>query len=243
MPQKFFDRPFVTPSFVLGIALVLGASVVSYTLYHIRALDNTLTSTGSATQIVKADHAKWRLSIYRNARQDMVPAAYTQVSKDAAAVQDYFVKAGIDAKNITSGTITSDQIYTSDANAPLNFNVHQELIVESDDVDKVSTLAQHISELVGKGVQVSPQQPEYYVSTLPELRVSLLGKAVADAKARAGEIAKSGGVSVGSLKSASSGVVQVMTPNSINIDDYGMYDTSTIEKQVMVTARAVFFVQ
>jgi len=74
--------------------------------------------------------------------------------------------------------------------------------------------AQNVTTLVNRGYSISPRQPEYYVSNLPELRVQLLGKAVADAKARATEIAKSGGASVGPLQSASSGVVQVLAPNS-----------------------------
>jgi hypothetical protein len=73
--------------------------------------------------------------------------------------------------------------------------------------------------------------------------VSLVGQAIADAKARAVQIAKAGGSSVGALKSASSGVVQVLAPSSTNVEDYGSYDTSTIEKEVMVTARATFYVK
>jgi hypothetical protein len=70
-----------------------------------------------------------------------------------------------------------------------------------------------------------------------------LGEAITDAKARAEEIAKSGGAKVGKLMSASSGVVQVLAPNSTNVEDYGSYDTSTIQKEVSVTARASFGVR
>ena len=94
---------------------------------------------------------------------------------------------------------------------------------------------------IAPDTRLSPQQPEYYISKLPALRVSLLGRAIADARARASEIAKSGSTAVGALKSASSGVVQVMAPNSTNVEDYGSYDTSTIQKQVMVSARVTFY--
>jgi hypothetical protein len=36
------------------------------------------------------------------------------------------------------------------------------------------------------------------------------------------------------------GVVQVTQPNSVDISDYGNYDVSTIEKEVMITVRASF---
>ena len=89
----------------------------------------------------------------------------------------------------------------------------------------------------------SPSSPEYYVSGLPTLRVSLIGKAVIDARARADSIAKSTGQSVGKLKGASSGVVQVLQQNSNDVSDYGQYDTSTINKDVMVSVRATFTVK
>lgn len=73
--------------------------------------------------------------------------------------------------------------------------------------------------------------------------MSLLGAAVSDAKARAEQIAGATKQKVGKLKSAQSGVVQVLRSNSIDVADYGMYDTSTIEKEVMVTVRATFLVQ
>jgi hypothetical protein len=124
--------------------------------------------------------------------------------------------------------------------------VRETITIQTIDVEKINEFARSLGEVTAKvssGTLVSPQYPEYYVSSLPALRVSLIGKAIQDAKARAVEIAKSGGSSVGALKSASSGVVQVLAPNSTNVEDYGSYDTSTIQKQVMVTARATFYVR
>jgi len=70
--------------------------------------------------------------------------------------------------------------------------------------------------------------------------VELLANAVGDAKARAEQLAQAGGKKIGILKSASSGVVQVMSPNSVEVSDYGMYDTSSIDKEIMVTVKASF---
>jgi hypothetical protein len=81
---------------------------------------------------------------------------------------------------------------------------------------------------------------QYYYSKLPDLRVSLLSDAVKDAKSRAEKIAEGTGRAVGSIQSASSGVVQVLPVNSVEVSDYGSYDTSSIEKDVMVTVKASF---
>jgi hypothetical protein len=75
------------------------------------------------------------------------------------------------------------------------------------------------------------------------LRVSLLGEAVKDAEARAKIIAQSGHRNLGVLTTASMGVVQVLTPNSTDVSDYGSYDTSSQNKEVMITVRATFKVK
>jgi hypothetical protein len=87
---------------------------------------------------------------------------------------------------------------------------------------------------------VSVQSLEYYYSKLPELRVKLLSSAIKDAEARAKSIVESTGRKVGSIRSASSGVVQVLPVNSVEISDYGSYDTSYVDKDVMVTVKATF---
>lgn len=239
--EKLFDRPFVFPALILACSFVLAASIAAYAVYAIRGFDSTLSTTGSATELVKADTAKWRISIYRSAPQSGIPGAYAQIAKDIDVVKAHFTTNTIAAEKIIVGATVSDQIYNNDSNAPQLFNVHAEMTIESNDVDKVEELSHRIGVLLAKGVQVSPQQPEYYVSTLPELRITLLGKAIADAKARAVQLAKNGDTAVGALKSASSGVVQVLAPNSTNVEDYGSYDTTTIQKQVMVTTRATFY--
>lgn len=245
-PQTtFLDRPFLLPSAVLALGFMLAAGIGSYTFYLVRSLDNTISVTGSATEEVKADHAKWRIDITRNAVQSGTPAAYAAVGSDMAALKQYLSSQGIAEGDLLAGAVLSDQDYSynSDPNAPKRYNVHQTLTVDSDDVDKIQALSQNISSLVTRGIFVSPQAPEYYVTKLADIRIQLLGKAIADAKARAGQLVKDSGSSVGKLKSAASGVVQVLAPNSTNVEDYGTYDTSTIDKQVMVTARATFLVK
>lgn len=242
--KNLLDKPFVPATLALGVCILLAGIIFSISFYSARSSTGAISVTGSAKQAVTADLAKWTVSVSRTTFLEGQAAAYTSVARDAAAVKAYFVQAGIPADAITMNTIVADQDWSYQSNGgPVRFNVHQEITIESKDVEKVADLAQNVTTLINRGYSVSPRQPEYYVSTLPELRVQLLGKAIEDAKARAEAIAKSGGTRVGALQSASSGVVQVMSPNSTNVEDYGSYDTSSIEKEVSVTARASFSVR
>lgn len=242
--QRFFDRPLVWPSLLLSSALLFGLVFVGWGIAN-RGNSNTITATGSASQEVRADKAKWSVDVRRTVLESSIPAAYAQVARDAKVVENFFASKKLTDANITLSTVYTDQNY-SGQNGPTMYNVHQLITVQTTDAETIEALSHNLSDInasVGAGTVVSAQPPEYYVSTLPELRVSLIGKAIEDAKARATQIAKSGGSSVGALQSASSGVVQVLAPNSTNVEDYGSYDTSTIQKQVMVTTRAMFFVE
>lgn len=244
MPQKFIDRPSVAAAMTIGLFLLITGIIFSWSFVAARGGDDTISVTGSAKVAARADQAKWTIQAYRSVLQGELNSGYAQVASDVAATKSYLINQGMPAEAVTTNTITADQDWSSSNNGgPTRYRVYQDITVASADVEKVQALAQGVTALITRGYSISPRQPEFYVSNLPELRVSLLGEAIADAKVRAQEIAKSGGSSVGKIKSASSGVVQVMAPNSTNVEDYGSYDTSTIEKEVSVTARATFVVR
>lgn len=230
------------PAAIVGAALVIAAIIGSYAFYSVRSLDNTITVTGSAKQAVTADNAKWTVMANRVVDQYSVADAYTRVSADVSKIKNFLAKNGVKPEEISVSPIMVDDYWTG-KEGDRQSNVRQSITVKSQDVSRIKTISENTLALAQAGVKFSPQQPEYYVSSLPQLRVSLLGQAVKDARSRASEIAAPMGQHVGKLKSASSGVVQVLQPNSIDVSDYGQYDTFTIDKDVMVTVRATFVVE
>ena len=112
--------------------------------------------------------------------------------------------------------------------------------MQTPEVERLTNASKNVGTLINQGVIFSTLALEYYYSKLPEARIQLLSQAIDDAKARASELAKNSGRGVGSLKSASSGVVQVQSRNSTEVSDYGSYDTSQVEKQITVTVKASF---
>lgn len=243
--KRFWENQFVPLGVLLAGGLIVVGLIAAGTAISIKNANNTLSVTGSATADVTADTAKWTVTAQRYAPDSGVGLATTQVADDAAKVVAYLKAAGVTDDAITLGTVHTDQdySYSQDANAPKRYAIREDVTVSSKDPAAVQKLAQGITALANQGVLLSVSDPQYYVSTLPDIRVSLVGKAVEDAKARAEQIAESTGQSVGRLQSASTGVVQVLAPNSTDVADYGSYDTSTIDKTVSVTVRATFFVR
>jgi uncharacterized protein len=226
---------------IVGAALIVSAAVFGLFFWSARTGpgNDTLAVTGSAKSRVTSDQAKLVVSFSRIMPESALAAGYTSIARDNAAVRGVMKKAGFDDKDISENTISMNQLY--DQNGPSGrYQFTQTVTLQSGDVAKVTELSKNVTDLAGQGIVVNVQSLEYYYSQLPDLRVSLLTDAVKDAKARAAKIAEGTGRHVGDVQSASVGVVQVMAPNSVDVSDYGSYDTSSVEKDVMVTVKASF---
>lgn len=242
--NRLLNVPFVVPALVLASGLIIAAIVGAIAFYNSRTLDNALTVTGSAKQAVTSDSVKWNFNISRRVTENNLQSGYSTLARDLAGVREFLSQNGIAEEQITIAPIYMEEVWKDPSlGGPREVTLRQNITIESGDVEGITALSKSTEVLASRGIFLSTRSPEYYYSKLADLRVSLLGGAIKDAKARAKEIAEAGGQSVGSLKAASSGVVQVLSPNSIEVSDYGTYDTGTIEKEVMVTVRAVFFVK
>jgi hypothetical protein len=247
METKFFSKnETIVAATILALGLFLSIMGASYTFYKVRSFDNSLSVTGSAKTRVTSDTVKWSSSISRTVTETSLKKGYVDLTDDLVIVKKFLISKGIQESEINTTPIFTNEIYKynpSGNNEPREYNLVQNITVNSNDVTKITDVTKNVQEIVDRGVFFQNQSPEYYYSRLADLRVSLLGDAIKDAKARAEMLAGSGGRAIGAMKSASSGVVQVLAPNSIEISDYGQYDTQSIEKEIMVTARASFVVR
>jgi hypothetical protein len=225
---------------IIGVALVLATAIGSYTFYKIRSFDNTLSVVGSAKQKVTSDQVKWNPSITRTVPLDSLQTGYVLMNRDLQAVKAFLKAKGVLDAEITVMPVFFDKDYGYNGQLPTTYTLRQAIVINSSDVNKITAIAKDTTALINQGVIFSTMSLEYYYSKLADVRVALLSDAIKDAKARASKLAESSGKSVGQLKSAASGVVQVLAPNSIEVSDYGTYDTQSIEKEIMVTVRAAF---
>lgn len=228
---------------ILGISIIIAAGIGGGAFYKVKSLDSTLSVTGSAKKTVTSDQVKWTAGFSRNITDGNLKSGYQLMTQDTAAVKKFLTAKGLTESEVTISPVSMEQPYLYDKQNTNNLNsyiLRQTVEVQSSDVQKVTDIAKKTDELINQGVVFSSQALEYYYSKLADLRVELLSDAVKDARVRANNIAQSGGQKLGSLRSASMGVVQVLAPNSVDVSDYGQYDTTKIDKEVMVTVKAAF---
>jgi hypothetical protein len=228
----------------LIMALAVGGGLVKVGAGFAARTDNGITVTGSAKTTATADNVVWTLNV--GLSSSLVADAVKKVGSDVDAVSAYLTDGGIPASALTLGAVSTygNEEYQNGNNTGriISYRASRDITVRTSNVQLVYKLSQGIGSLLQSGVNVNNYGPQYYISTLPDLRPQLLEEAMKDAKTRAVAITKAVGGSVGAVQSVKSGVFQVTTPDSTMVSDGGAYDTSTIEKTVTSTVSVTFAV-
>ena len=83
-------------------------------------------------------------------------------------------------------------------------------------------------------------EPQYFYTKLSDLKIEILAEATKDARQRVEQLAINSGCKVGTLRFASMGVLQITKAYSTEVSDYGIYDISSLEKDVKAVVTCGF---
>ena len=238
--ERKSSKKMIYVAVIMGVCLIISAVIASYTFYLVRTPEDTLSVTGSVKEKVTSDLAKWTSNFSRTVPAEDLILGYDQMKADQDKVLEFFLDNGFEEGDVIISPVFMEQLYMYDPNAPKENVLRQIVTIQASDVDKITYMAKNTQKLIDVGVIFSTQSLEYYYTKLPELRISLIPGAINDAKLRAQKIAEGSGKKIGAIKSANLGVVQVLPVNSTEVSDWGTYDTSTIEKEIMIPVNVTF---
>ena len=230
---------------VIAAGLVLASAIAGWAFVKGRRGDQTITVTGSARRPIRSDLVVWRAAVSYQA--STLSEAYRSLSEAVPKVKSYLVSKGIPENEITVSSISSQTLHgrTSDGaetSEITGYSLRQELEVRSKDVEKIGKIAREATELINQGILLESMAPEYYYTQLGSLKIEMLAEAAKDAKLRAEKIAESTGSSIGSVKTARMGVLQITPAGSNEVSDSGMNDTSSLDKDITAVVSIGFAV-
>ena len=231
--------------FALAVALVLSSIVLGWSYVHTKKSDQTITVTGSARKRIKSDLVIWRAGV---SYQGTTPQdAYKALQDSVPRIKQYLISKGVPDNEITISSVASTQLHgkDKDGNETENitgYSLHQELQVRSTDVDRLEKLAREATELIPQGILLESSAPEYYYTKIADLKVDMLAEASRDAKVRAQQVASSTGSSIGSVRQARMGVMQITAADSNEVSGEGINDTSSLEKDITAVVNVSFSV-
>jgi len=234
-------NPITTAAAIMALAIILTGSIGVIGIFRMRSLSDTISVTGSAEQTVMSDVAKWSLQLTQSADLYNLETANTAISADLGTLRAFLSERGIEPDWITIQPVSMNTNYDyNKGGTPSGYMLMQTVVVEGNDIEKIKSAAENVNSLLNKGALVSTMSLEYFYSGLQSIKQDILAQATIDARERARKMVEAAGSQLGSLRAASMGVLQVTAVNSVEVSDYGMYDTSALEKKVTAVVRASF---
>ncbi len=229
----------VINALILGLGMVLAALVFGLFFHSARHQESTITVVGQARKSFTADLVKWQLVLVANVEGREVAAGYAGLREDLQRVRELILAAGVPESAVSVQPMTTQPMYGNQG-LITGYRLMQSLIVITEKFQAVEELALDPTGLLRQGVVIEQSQLEYYYSKVDELKRELLAEATKDARLRAEEIAGSAGAKVGAIRSARAGVFQITEPYSTEVQSYGIYNTSSREKDIRVTVHGDF---
>jgi hypothetical protein len=231
-------------SLLIALAIVFGLGFLAKGYVNRGKVNEAISVKGMGSEDFTSDLIVWRASF---SKKDMaLKEAYASLNTDRSKIKSYLVSKGIKTEEVVFQAIDIRKDFSYDYDAYggqrsqtfQGYVLDQQFKIESTDVNKVEELSRTASELIDMGMELVSFSPEYYYTKLAALKIKMIESATLDAKKRAQTIAKNGGSSLGSLKTADLGVFQITGQNSS--EDYswgGSFNTSSKKKTASVTIR------
>jgi len=154
-------------------------------------------------------------------------------------VLSFLRENGVRPAELSLQPVTAETLQT-DAGKVTGYRLTRNLEVRSARVAAIAAVVQRSSRLLEQGIPLTASPVQYVFTKLASLRPTLLAQATKDARNRAHVLVEATGGHLGKLRGVDVGVFQVTSPNSTDVSDYGVYDTSTLQKDVTAVVNVTF---
>ncbi|GGC63123.1 SIMPL domain-containing protein [Marinobacter halophilus] len=204
----------VIVAIILGMSLILSASLLRDGLTGLKTGDRYVTVKGVAEREVQADLALWPIRFV--ATGNTLEQAQEQGRSSREAIFAFLKLQAIDkdAVELQRLDVTDTRANPYQGEGEQKFIINQTLMVRSTQIDRIRQAAQNVSELVDSGVLLTtdygPGGPTYLFSGLNDIKPEMIAEATASAREAAQQFARDANASVGGLRRANQGVFQIL---------------------------------
>lgn len=226
------------------VAGLIAASIIAVNgIIEVKSARTSIVVTGSAKQQITSDLIVW--TGYFHSQSKVLKDAYSELEISRDKVKNYLIDKGIADKDLIFSAISTNVVYVFNefgtyTNEVDYYDLSQTVNIRSGEIEKVTELSRSATELLNDGVQFQSYEPQYLYTKLADLKVEMLAAATTDATKRAQMIAENAGSKLGSLTYADMGVMQITPLYSNEISDYGISDTTSLEKEITAVVHCTF---
>lgn len=234
-----------------SLAVIAAAWIPAATWERVKTKpkERVLQVTGSAKRRIVSDTIEWTAHV--DTRDVERVTAYRKLHADVEKTVAYLVAQGIARDQIRVSSASLQELTRSEMvgsgeeryerQVADGFAAGQAITVRSTDVAVVERVSREVTQLLEGGISVDSSTPAYFYTGLGELKIEMLAEASADARLRAEKVVEAaGGASVGRLRSADMGVININPPNSTSTSWDGNNDTTSFEKDIITIVHTSF---
>lgn len=230
----------------LPLGVVISTHLARRSFEKVKMRGQTITVKGYAEQPITADRGAWSASVViRDADRT---AAYVQLEKDRAKLLDMLREYKFDADMVRWQPVEIDTLYARDVKGNRTnqielYVISQQFSIEASDVHLISQVARKAGTLIGDGVELQADDPQYLYTKMDQKKLHMIAEATTNARTRAEQLVKHSNSQLGPLRSASQGVFQITPAYSTKVSGSGYNDTSSIAKAIKAVVTVEYAIQ
>jgi len=235
---------YALTSLIIATGMVISAFAISKFYLKLEKAKE-ISVKGFSVQRVKSDIGNFTTKVSCS-NQDLKKCY--QILKEQTGEIEAYIKKQLSEPQVVFDNVDINTVNKKDADGKETneldyYVVHQEIKVESTEVEKIKTVSDGLNDFISKGFTVSIKGPFYYIRDLEKYKLELIAKSTDNAYTRAVTMAKNSGGKVGNLSSAQQGIFQITAPNDSETSSEGMYDTRTIEKDIKCVVTLTYIIE
>jgi uncharacterized protein len=239
------NKTNILPAAVLALGIALSGFFAGNALVKSRLGFRTITVKGLSERDVKADLGFWPIRFVANGAT--LEEARTKLKANEASVINYlttqkFATTEFQVQNVQ----VQDKLlesYNNQINEGARYVLTEDILVRSNDVEKIAIAARGISELLSQGLIFSSDAynsgPTFMFTKLNDLKPQLLSEATQRAKEAALKFANESGSKVGKIQNANQGIIEVNPAIEIPNEN----GDKQIDKKVRVVTTITYFIK
>ncbi|MGI4851827.1 MAG: SIMPL domain-containing protein [Janthinobacterium lividum] len=224
------------------------AWILSNAARQFKNAENSIEVKGYTERSIESDQSSWSLTLTAN--EASLSEASLKFDHHKKILIDFLAKEGIDVKDFEGSPLKRNTVYKilengQTSNQVEGYKISQNFSYRSHNIPLVTSLAIKSGVLITEeGLDLDIGTPRYFYSSqkLESLKLAMIGDATANGRGRAETFALNGGIKIGALKGARQGLFQVTAMDAADVSDYGVYDTSSVQKMVKVVVTLTYAV-
>ncbi len=227
---------------ILSIGIFMAGFFISQTAVNANVGANTVEVRGLSERRVKSDRAYWNIeyNVVRRGININMADLYKESDNNQKIIIDFLKESGFTDDEIQAPLVRYEKFDYRDNQQRLvdmEWRLKGFIGLDTKNVDLVNATRVKIIDLNKKGVELENQPPNFYFTSLNDIKPEMVKEATINARNAAEELASYANVQVGTIKKAVQGSFVIQDVGNKYMDD------QSLEKNVRLVTTITFFLK